>query len=188
MRLLGLLVSGLVMFSLTAGSLLAADADKAKKQAEIQKMAQAALPDFYKAKATLKADVEKAPGYAVFSTFGLSFVIGGSGGKGLVHDNKAGKDTFMHQAQASAGVQAGIAQNRTLIVFKSAATLNRFIENGWDVGAGGGAGGAIEGKGAGGAAGGGFASETEVYTLTRTGLQAGFAAAGAKFWKDKDLN
>lgn len=114
MRLPGLLVSGLVMFPLTAGVLLAADADNSKKQGEIR--------------------------------------------------------------------------NRTLIIFKNAAALNRFIENGWDVGAGGGAGAAIEGKGAGGAAGGGFASETEVYTLTRTGLQAGFAAAGAKFWKDKDLN
>jgi hypothetical protein len=47
--------------------------------------------------------------------------------------------------------------------------------------------GAIEGKGAGGAAGGGFASETDVYTLTRSGLQAGFAAAGAKFWNDEEL-
>jgi len=188
MRLPGLFVMGLVMFSLAATGAFAADADKAKKQAEIQKMAQAALPDFYKAEPKLKAEVEKAPGYAVFSTFGLSFLIGGSGGKGLVHDNKTGKVTYMHQAQASVGVQAGIADNRTLIVFKNAAAMNRFIDKGWDVGAGGGVGGAIEGKGAGGAAGGGFASETEVYTLTRTGVQAGFAAAGAKFWKDKELN
>lgn len=104
-----------------------------------------------------------------------------------MHDNKTKKDTYMNQAQASVGVQAGIADSRTLIIFKNAAAMNRFIASGWDVGAGGGVGGAIEGKGAGGAAGGGFASETDVYTLTRSGLQAGFAAAGAKFWNDEEL-
>jgi len=181
-------ILGVTLLAVSAAGALAADADKAKKQAEIQKMAQAALPEFYKAQASLKAEVEKAPGYAVFSTFGLSFIVGGSGGKGLVHDNKSGKDTFMHQAQGSVGIQAGIADSRTLIVFKNAAAMNKFIDSGWEVGAGGGAGAAIEGKGAGGAAGGGFGSDTSVYTLTRTGLQAGIAAAGAKFWKDKDLN
>lgn len=187
MKLPGLLVAGLVLSFVVTGA-SAAEADKAKQQAEIRKMAQDALPEFYKAQPSIKGEVEKAPGYAVFSTFGLSFIIGGSGGKGLVHDNKTKTDTFMHQAAASAGVQAGIAQSRTLIVFKNPAAMKKFIDSGWEVGAGGGAGAAIEGKGAGGAAGGGFASETVVYTLTRTGIQAGIAAGGAKFWKDKDLN
>lgn len=188
MNLFTMFVSGLAMLSLTAGGPFAADANKEKQRAEIQKMARAALPEFYKAEPKLKAAVEKAPGYAVFSTFGLSFIVGGSGGKGLVHDNKSKRDTYMHQGQGSIGAQVGIAENRTLIVFKNAATMKRFIDEGWDVGAGGGAGGAIEGKGASGIAGGGFASETEVYTLTRTGLQAGFALAATKFWKDKELN
>ena len=188
MKLRSLFVVALTMSALVATGASAAEADKAKKQAEIQKMAQAALPDFYKAQASLKGEVENAPGYALFSTFGLSFVVGGGGGKGLVHDNKTGKDTYMHQAAASVGVQAGIADSRTLIVFKSAATMNKFIESGWEAGAGGGAGAAVGGKGAGGSAGGSFMSETLIYTLTRTGLQAGIAAGGAKFWKDKELN
>jgi lipid-binding SYLF domain-containing protein len=183
-----LFIAGLAALFLAATGTFAADVDKTKKQAEIQKMAQAALGDFYKAEPKLKAQVEKASGYAVFSTFGLSFVIGGAGGKGLAHDNKTKKDTYMHQAQGSVGLQAGIAENRTLLIFNSAASLNRFIESGWEVGAGGGMGAAVQGKGAGGTAGGGFANDTAVYTLTRTGLQAGVAAAGAKFWKDKELN
>jgi lipid-binding SYLF domain-containing protein len=188
MRLQSTFVAGLVALSFTVPVTFAADADKAKKQAEIQKMARDALPEFYKAEPSLKGAVEKAAGYAVFSTFGLSFIIGGAGGKGLAHDNKTKTDTYMHQAQASAGVQAGIAESRTLIVFKSAATLKSFIDSGWDVGAGGGAGAAVQGKGAGGTAGGTFGSDTTVYTLTRTGLQAGFGVAGGKFWKDKELN
>ena len=188
MRLHSMLVAGLVAFSFMIPAALSADADKAKKQAEIQKMAREALQEFYKTEPKLKAEVEKAAGYAVFSTFGLSFIVGGSGGKGLAHDNKTNTDTYMHQAQASGGVQAGIAQSRTLIVFKSPATFKSFIDTGWDVGAGGGAGAAVQGKGAGGTAGGTFGSDTSVYTLTRTGLQAGFGVAGGKFWKDKELN
>lgn len=188
MKLRDLFVSGTLMFSLIASGALAADADKAKKQAEIRKVTQAALADFYKAEPKLKADVAKAPGYAVFSTYGMSFLIGGSGGKGLVHDNKTRKDTFMHQAQGSVGLQAGVAENRTLIIFNTAAALNQFTEKGWGAELGGGVGGAIEGKGAGGSAGGSLISDANIYTLTRTGLQAGAALAGTKFWKDKDLN
>ena len=188
MKLRDLFVSGALMFSLIASGALAADADKTKKQAEIRKVTQAALADFYKAEPKLKADVAKAPGYAVFSTYGMSFLIGGSGGKGLVHDNKTNKDTFMHQAQGSVGLQAGIAENRTLIIFNTAAALNQFVEKGWGAEAGGNVGAAVEGKGASGGAGGSIISNANTYTLTRTGLQAGVALAGTKFWKDKDLN
>lgn len=188
MRPMRLLLWGLVLLSMTTAGVFAADADKAKRRTEIQKMAQTALPEFYKAEPKLKAAVEKAPGYAVFSTFGLSFIVGGGGGKGLARDNRTGKVTYMQQGQASVGFQAGIAESRTLLIFKNAASMKRFIDEGWDVGAGGGVRGAIEGKGAGGAAGGGFTSETEVYTLTRNGLQAGVAVAGTKFWRDDELN
>lgn len=188
MKLRDLFLSGALMLSLVASGAFAADTDKAKKQAEIRKVTQAALADFYKAEPKLKADVAKAPGYAVFSTFGISFLVGGSGGKGLVHDNKTNKDTFMHQAQGSVGVQAGIADSRTLIIFNTAEALKQFADTGWGAELGGGVGGAVQGKGGGGSAGGSIISNANTYTLTRTGLQAGAALAGTKFWKDKELN
>ena len=182
-----LLALGTLMLAFTTTGALAAS--KLEKQAEIRKVAAASLQEFYKADPKLKDQVEKAPGYAVFSTFGLSFLIGGAGGKGLVHDNKAKKDVFMHLAQASAGVQAGIAQSRTLIIFKSAQAMSTFVSKGWEFGGGGVAGAAVEGKGApGGGSGENVIADALYYTLTRSGLQGGGAVAGTKVWQDKELN
>ena len=187
MNLSKFLTFSAIAVSFVAGNAFAAN--KPAQQAEVRKVAAETLQDIYKAKPDLKAQVEKAPGYAVFTTYGLSFLIGGAGGKGLVHDNKTKKDVFMDLAQASAGIQAGIAETRTLIVFKNAKAMNDFVAKGWEFGAGGVAGAAVEGKGpAGGGSGENVISDALYYTLTRNGLQAGGAVAGTKVWKDKELN
>jgi lipid-binding SYLF domain-containing protein len=186
MNLRNLLTIGTVMLSFAAGNALAQD-DKAKKQAEIKKVTQATLQKFYKAKPELKGEVEKAPGYAVFTTYGLSFVIGGGGGKGVAHDNKTNKDTFMHLAQASAGAQVGIAESETLFVFGTQKALDDFVNKGWEASGGGAIQGGVAGKSAGTASGGTNQALT-YYTLTRNGLQLGVAVGETKVWKDKDLN
>ena len=162
--------------------------DKAAKQAEVVQKTQATLERFYKEKPELKAAVAKAPGYGVFTTYGVSFIIGGAGGTGLVHDNHTKHNTFMDVGGGSVGIQLGGSQTEMLLIFKTAAQMNKFIESGWEVG-----GSATASAGASGAtAGGGRAATTkddaETYTLTKNGLQAGLAFGGAKFWKDKDLN
>jgi len=171
-----------------AGGTAYAQSDKAKKQAEVKQAAAATLNDFYKQKAELKGMVEKAPGYAVFTTYGISFLIGGAGGKGVVHNTATKKDTYMDMAQASAGLQAGIAETKMLIVFKDAKLMDRFVNSGWEVGGGGGAGAGAGGKSAGSGSGGVSIADSDYYTLTKNGLQAGGAVAGTKFWKDKELN
>ncbi len=176
-----------MLFAFCASGALAAT-DKASKQAEIHKATAAALEKFYKAQPKLKSDVHAAPGYAVFTSYGLSFVLGGSGGSGLAHDKASGKDTFMSMAQASAGVQAGISQNDVLLVFKTQKTLHKFIDKGWEVGGGGSASAGAGGKTAGGGEGEQFVSDATYYTLTKNGLEVGAAVAGTKFWKDKSLN
>ena len=172
-------------------SLLAVGAfadDKAAKQAEVMKSTQAAMERFYKAKPELKAAVGKAPGYGIFTTYGVSFLIGGSGGTGLVHDNHAKKNTFMKVGGASAGLQLGASETEMLIVFKTPAAMHQFTESGWEVTntatASAGASGAMAGGGKGETA----MQDAETYTLTKNGLEAGLAVGGSKFWKDKDLN
>lgn len=177
--------------SLAAGGAIAEEKakDKASQQAEIRKVAQETLQEAYKLDKSLKAKVESAPGYAVFSTFGLSFIIGGAGGKGLVHDNKSKQDTFMDLAQASAGAQIGGGKSRTLIVFKTEAGMKSFVEKGWEFGGGGGAAAAGGDKEASSTiAGENVVNDALYYTITKKGVHAGGAVAGTKVWKDKELN
>jgi lipid-binding SYLF domain-containing protein len=188
MQFLNRLLFGTLVLALAAGTALGADAEKNKKQAEIRKVTHATLERFYKANPKLKAEVEKSPGYGVFTTFGISFIIGGAGGSGLVHDRRTGKDTFMKMAQASAGLQLGISETETLIIFKTTKGMANFIEKGWEFGGGGAVEAGAGGKTAGLPEAGGVVGEALYYTLTKNGLQAGGAAAGTKFWKDSDLN
>lgn len=186
MKVHSFLFAGAMSLSLLAGAALAQD--KAAKQAEVLKTTDAALEKFYAKKPELKAAVGKAPGYGVFTTYGISFLIGGSGGAGVVHDNQTSKKTYMKMGGASVGAQIGAAQNEVLIVFKTAAAMNDFVDKGWTA-----SGSATASAGAGSkSAGGGIAGtgmdNAETYTYTKTGLEAGIAIGGSKFWKDDDLN
>lgn len=187
MKLHKMFTVGALILTFAAGSAFA-QADKAKKQAEIRKVTQASLEKFYKSDPKLKSEVAKSPGYAVFSTYGFSFLLGGAGGSGLVRDAKTKKETFMNMAQASAGVQIGASQTDTLIIFKTAKAMEQFVNSGWEFGGGGGAEAGVAGKSAGGSAGENVIADAMYYTYTKNGLQAGGAVAGTKFWKDKDLN
>jgi lipid-binding SYLF domain-containing protein len=181
-----LLVTFAAALAVAAAPALAAT--KTEKQADVRHAANMALEKFYKTEPKLKDEVANAPGYAVFTSYGLSFVIGGAGGSGLAHDNKTGKDTYMNMALASAGVQAGISQNDVLLVFKTEQALHRFIAKGWDVGAGGAASGGVKSNTAGGGVGENFVNDALYYSLTKNGLEIGAAVAGTKFWKEKSLN
>jgi lipid-binding SYLF domain-containing protein len=187
MKLHRILITGALVASFTAGSALAQD-EKAKKQAEVRKVTATSLEKFYKADPKLKEAVAKAPGYAIFTTYGLSFLVGGAGGKGLVHDMKTKKDTFMDMAQASVGFQVGAAESETLIVFRTPKGMQQFVDSGWEFGGGGAVQAGAAGKSVGAASGENAISDAQYYTLTKNGLQAGGALAGTKFWKDKELN
>ena len=92
----------------------------------------------------------------------------------------------MELAQASAGLQIGASETRYLFIFKDKASMQQFIDSGWDASASAAAGAGTGAKSAGGSA--GAFTGGKFYQLTKTGLQAGVAAAGTKVWKDKELN
>ena len=162
-------------------------ADKAKEQAEIQKASKESLAKFYQKKPAIEGEVKAAPGIAVFRTYGLSFIVGGSGGGGVAR-NKAGKDTYMKMAQASAGLQAGAGEKDLLVIFKSQKAFDDFVAKGWEFGGAGSISAGAGGKTAGGGSGQQEINDATTYTLTRNGLDVGGALQGTKFWKDKDLN
>lgn len=182
-----LLTTATVILSLVAGNAFAAST-KAEKQAEIRAATQTSVAKFIKADPKLQDQMHKAPGYAVFTTFGLSFIVGGAGGKGLVHENKTKQDVFMEMAQASAGPQVGISENETLIIFKTDKGMQEFIAKGWSASTGGAVQAGAAGKSAGPATGALENLDAGYYTLTKNGLSVGIVAAGTKFWKDSDLN
>ena len=106
----------------------------------------------------MKARIEKAPGYAVFSNVGVQVVFfGGGGGHGIAVENKTGKEVFMDMAQVTAGIGVGIKDFRGVFVFRDATTLNKFIYSGWEFGAEAGAAAKSDSKG-------GAASEKESMT------------------------
>ncbi len=187
MRVHRLITVAAAALALAAGPALA-QSEKAKKQGEVNKAAQTALDKFYKANPKLKEEVEKAPGYAVFTTYGMSFLIGGQGGKGVVHDNKTKRVTYMDMAQASAGFQAGFAETETLIVFRTEKGMEQFVNKGWDAGGGGAVQAGAAGKSVGAQTGQTAITDASTYSLTKNGLQVGVALTGAKVWKDKELN
>jgi lipid-binding SYLF domain-containing protein len=119
-------------------------------------------------------DARRAPSYRIGSRAG--------GGRGVVFDNRTGRHTYMNLVQASAGLQAGIADTRYLFIFNTARDMERFINSGWEVGAGGGAGAGAGRRGSVGSGGGEFTGG-RMYMLTRTGLQAGGAVAGTRVWR-----
>ena len=178
---------GLALTAMLASSAPAYGADVAAQRAELRKMCNEALATLYKAKPEVKAQVSKAPGYGCFSSFGVSFIIGGAGGRGLVHDNATKKDVYMGMGQATAGVDIGIKDYREVLVFHDKAALTKFIDSGWEFAGTAEASAAVQGKG-GTAAKGEATPPITVYPMTRTGLSAGVAAGGRKYWKDKDLN
>jgi lipid-binding SYLF domain-containing protein len=172
------------MLTQTAG----AATDVKAKQGELRTMCDDALAAVYKEKPELKAKVTKSAGYGCFTSFGMSFFVGGAGGSGLVHSNGTKTDTFMNMAQASGGLDFGIKDYREVLVFKDVKTLNKFVSKGWQFGGQGGATATADGKG--GSTEKGMATDAaiEVYPMTKTGLAVGVAAAGRKYWKDKELN
>lgn len=184
----GLIVSGAALTVVATPALARDDAASVKaERAELHKMCSDALATLYKAKPALKARIAKAAGYGCFTSFGMSFFVGGAGGEGLVHSNRTGKDVYMKMAQASGGFDFGIKDYREVLVFNDAKTLAQFVDKGWEVSGGAHAVATTEGEGVK-LEESGTNAPMEIYPMTKTGLAVGYALTGRKYWRDDELN
>ena len=179
-----------VTLGLNTGTALAEDPAKIEKdRADIRTMRDQALAAIYKQKPELRAKVAAAPGYAVFTDYGVTiYCAGGAGGSGIAVDKKTKKETFMNMAQASAGLGLGVKDVRLMLVVKTQNAFDEFVNKGWEFGGGGTAAASVADKGASAAGGGDFSAQVEKYGVAKNGLMFETTLTGTKYWKSSDLN
>ncbi|HAV1831572.1 TPA: hypothetical protein JG914_004407 [Enterobacter hormaechei subsp. steigerwaltii] len=168
-----------------------------EKRTAIQQMRTDTLSKLYTLHPEARSDIQHSEGYAVFSSNSSKiFFFGFGSGYGVVKDTRSGKDTYMKMAQGGAGVGVGVKQLSTVMVFHDREALNKFINNGYVVGADANAAAKYDDKGAdAGATAKGVApdsaalpSKVNVYEITEKGLAAQAMINGYKYWSDSDLN
>jgi Uncharacterized conserved protein len=169
-----------------------------EKRATIQSMRADTLSKLYTLHPEARSDIQHSEGYAVFSSNSSKiFLFGFGSGYGVVKDTHNGKDTYMKMAQGGAGLGVGVKQLSTVMVFHDRAALNKFITNGYVVGADANAAATYDDKGVGavGASAKGVApdsaalpSKVNVYEITEKGLSAQAMLNGYKYWPDDELN
>lgn len=156
---------------------------------QVREMAQDALATLYEIEPGAHRAIERAVGYAIFSTFGIKlFFAGGTTGKGMMVNNLTKRQTFMKMAQVQGGLGFGVNQNRLIFVFTTEQALRNFVNQGWEFGAQsnvsamvGGQGGMFSGAAS-------IAPGIYLYQLTENGLSATLTVSGTKFFKDGALN
>ena len=156
---------------------------------QVREMAQDALATLYETAPGTHRAIDRAAGYAVFSTFGVKlFFAGGTTGKGVVVNKRTDRQTFMKMVQVQGGLGFGVNKNRLIFVFTTEQALRNFINQGWEFGGqanlsamAGGQGSMFSGAAS-------VAPGVYVYQLTETGLAATLTVSGTKYFKDPDLN
>jgi lipid-binding SYLF domain-containing protein len=156
---------------------------------QVREMAQDALATLYEISPGTRRVIDRAAGYAVFSTFGVKlFFAGGTTGKGVVVNQRTQRQTFMKMLQVQGGLGFGVNQNRLIFVFTNETALRNFINQGWEFGGqanlsamAGGQGTMFSGAAA-------VSPGVYLYQLTQTGLAATLTVSGTKFFRDPDLN
>ncbi len=159
-----------------------------KRQAIID-METETLARLYKEAPETKDKIAKATGYGTFANANVNVIlVSAGGGYGSVVENATGKRTYMKMGLGGVGLGLGAKDYRVVMVFKDKATLDKFIQSGWDVGAhadaaakAGESGGAVGGEGD-------IRSGIDVYSMTASGLALQATIAGTKYWKDDKLN
>jgi hypothetical protein len=143
----------------------------AERRAYAQVTKDTAVADLDAAQPGMRARLDAAPGWAVFSTIGARVFVGEApGGFGVAHDTKTGAETYMRMTEPSYGEGLGSERFRAVFVFRDEKTFREFVDKGWD----------FRTDAAG--------SQIDVFQLTDAGLATEPTLAGTRFWRDKGLN
>lgn len=159
-----------------------------ERRAAVREMRQNVLTELYREAPSAREQVRSAPGYAVFSNANVNVVLASfGGGFGVVRDNRSGTDTYMKMGEVGLGFGLGVKDFRAVFVFHDRATMQRFIDSGWEFGAHADAAAKAgdKGKAAGGEL---LVDNITIYQLTESGLALQATVKGTKYWKDSGLN
>ncbi len=183
-----LILTGLIVTSLIAGcSTVPTKTSDDHRQAILQ-VRDTTLAELYQLKDSAQAEVEAAPGYAVFNSAGIKLlVVGAGGGRGVVVDNRNGENTFMNMAEVSAGIGIGITDVRVVFVFHNDFALDSFIASGITIGANATAAAKLDDKGDA-QSGEIVINNMSIYQITDNGLALELMISGTKYWPDSKLN
>lgn len=179
---------GLALLFLTSSAVYAADS-KQEQRAEVRKATQSVLNKLYKAQPSAKKAIASAPGYAVFSNFGMKILFAGGGsGAGIATDRASGKETFMKMVEVQAGLGIGVKKFGLVFVFENPQALRQFIDSGWAAGAQSSVAASDGNKGMSMQGAMSVSPGIWLYQVTEKGLAAEATIKGTKYYKDEDLN
>jgi lipid-binding SYLF domain-containing protein len=158
------------------------------KRRAILDMKRETLRDLYKVEPQARREIAGAPGYAVFSDANVNIIFASfGGGYGVVHNKRTGRHTYMKMGEVGVGLGLGVKDFRAIFIFHDAATMNYFVNKGWEFGGGADAAAKATDKGA--AVGGAVSlDDITIYQLTESGLALQATVKGTKYWKDDALN
>jgi len=178
----------LVLAFILSGCATTGGSTPQEKRQAVLSMRSEVLSDLYKVRPQAKAEINAAPGYAVFSNANVNIIFASfGGGYGVVRDNKTGKNTFMKMGEAGIGLGLGLKDFRAVFIFHDRASLAKFISSGWEFGGHADAAAKANDKGA--AVGGeALLDGITIYQITKSGLALQATIKGTKYWKDDELN
>lgn len=160
----------------------------AEKRQTVQNMRQDVLSTLYQLKPSARNQIQSSAGYAVFSNANVNIIFASfGGGYGVTRDNRSGRDVYMKMGEVGIGLGLGVKDFRAVFIFHDRATMDRFINSGWEFGAHADAAAKAGDRGA--AAGGEIVVDNiTIYQLTESGLALQATVKGTKYWQDSELN
>lgn len=147
-------------------------------------MAEETLQRLFAEHAKAKGLYDQAVGWAVFDNAKIAFGVSGGGGNGVAVEKASAKRTYMKMGTVGVGFGLGVNKYQVVFLFQDEATLQTFVDKGWQADAG--ATAAAGEKSA--EAKTGFINGLAIYQLTEKGLMLNADIAGTKYWQDDKLN